>query len=339
MTTKDPRINQMLNKIKTSTDPAFNYSFAKTKFVPPDGKTLLILGQTEDSINAYMQNFSNQKIPAGWMAYWGITSMNGIKKSHQNETGSSQNHQMLVDRFQNTVLQSAIWMVGKWDILKNAGTGEYDPVINAFAVWAKQTKRPIYLRIGYEFDGPHNQMEPKEYIKAYRRIVDNLKKKNVNNIAFVWHSYAAPTYKGYPLSSWYPGDDYVDWIGISLFGHLYDSNLNAEANQVFEFAKNHKKPVMIAEASPIHGIQKDNIQAWDTWFVNLFSLSYRKNIKAISFINEDWRQLKIDGISDWKDARLQNNRDIYSAWFKETSKTRYLKQSPELFKLLGYDKR
>jgi hypothetical protein len=27
---------------------------------------------------------------------------------------------------------------------------------------------------------------------------------------------------------------------------------------------------------------------WDQWFVNFFSFAYNKNIKAISFINEDW---------------------------------------------------
>jgi len=335
-TTSNPTINKMLSEIKTDTDPAFIYPYKQTKFVPPEGKTLLIMGQTEERINEYMQHFSNQKKPSGWMAYWGITSLDGIKSSKPNETGSSQNHQMLVDRFPNTVLQSALWMVGKWDIVNKTDKGEYDAVIKEFAVWAKNIKRPIYLRIGYEFDGKHNALEPKDYVKAYRRIVDLIRAQGTNNIAFVWHSYAAPTYKNHPLSAWYPGDDYVDWVGISLFGQSYASRPSKEVNAVFNFAKQHKKPTMIAEASPIRGIQKENNAAWNSWFVNMLSLSYEKNVKAISFINEDWRQLKIEGISDWKDARLNNNKNIYSAWFKEINKDRYLTQSPDLFKQLDY---
>ncbi|MEM9116084.1 MAG: hypothetical protein AAGD10_21240 [Myxococcota bacterium] len=38
----------------------------------------------------------------------------------------------------------------------------------------------------------------------------------------------------------------------------------------------------------------------------------------------------------WADARLQNNELVSRAFFAETSKARYLKQSPTLFEELGY---
>lgn len=334
--TPDPLIEEMVAMIKTEVDPAYVYAYEKTRFVPPDGKTLLIMGQTVESITEYVDSFPQQPTPGGWAAYWGIPSMQGVNEIVTNETGTSQYHQMLVDRFPDTVLQSALWMVGRWDVLKKAGYGEYDAVIKSFSAWAKATNRPIYLRIGYEFDGAHNELEPGGYVKAYRRIVDLMRAEGVDNVAFVWHSYAAPTYQDYPLSAWYPGDDYVDWVGISLFGHLYAAELNAEGNAVFDFARAHRKPVMIAEASPIHGIESDNIDAWNTWFVNLLALTYSRNVKAISLINEDWGRVAINGLSEWKDARLQNNERIYRAWFNEIGKDRYLKQSPQLFEQLGY---
>ena len=77
--------------------------------------------------------------------------------------------------------------------------------------------------------------------------------------------------------------------------------------------------------------------AWDQWFVNYFTFIYRHNIKAVSFINEDWATVNIEGISEWKDSRLQNNLKIASAWFKETDKVRYLKQSDMLFEALGFE--
>jgi hypothetical protein len=229
-------------------------------------------------------------------------------------------------------------MVGMWDVLNKTNKGEYDPIIRQFSTWAKTIDRPVYLRIGYEFDGEHNQMKPVDYVKAYRRIVDIIRSEGANNIAFVWHSYAAPTYKGYPLSTWYPGDDYVDWVGISLFGHMYSSDLNKEVEEVFNFAKKHKKPVMVAEASPVNGIDKNNTDAWDTWFINFLSLTYSKNVKAISYINANWPAYPGFSSLDWKDARLQNNQRVADAWFKEIAKNRYLKQSPELFQQLGYTK-
>ena len=193
------------------------------------------------------------------------------------------------------------------------------------------------MRIGYEFDGAHNELEPKVYIQAYRRVVDLLRADGVNNIAFIWHSYAARPYKNYNQSDWYPGDDYVDWVGISVFGQAYGGdNFGSYCDSILEIAKQHKKPVMIAESNPIHGINASSIDSWKKWFVPYFNFIYRHNIKAIAFINEDWPSTGIGGIDHWKDARIYNNQKISSAWFKETSKDRYLKQSKKLYDLLGY---
>jgi hypothetical protein len=332
-------VDRMVSKINSEIDSQFVYDFEKTRFVPPDGKTLLIMGQTVESITEYLDHFSDQQLPGGWSAYWGIPEFAGVTESHKNVTGNTQNHQMLVDRFPNTVVQSAMWMVGKWDVAKKAGKGDYDEIIKQYSAWAKSVDRPIYLRIGYEFDGPHNELEPRPYIKAYKRIVDLMRAEGVRNIAFVWHSYAAQPFKDYPLSAWYPGDDYVDWIGISVFGHAYgDADFGPHCDDILKFARAHKKPMMIAESNPINGIDQESIEAWEQWFVNFFTFIYNKNIKAVSFINEDWPRLGMDGISEWKDARLYNNRQIAKAWFRETNKTRYLKQSPELFGQLGYVK-
>ncbi|NNE46164.1 MAG: hypothetical protein HKN37_05845 [Rhodothermales bacterium] len=325
-----------MDKIRTDVDPAFVYAYEQTKFVPPAGKTLLIMGQTLEDINEYAASFPNEPAPGGWAAYWGIRSTDGLANTFVTEYRDNFNHQELVDRFPNTVLQSGLWMVGMGDVAKDTGLGVYDDVIRGFSTWAKTIGRPIYLRIGYEFDGAHNALEPSEYVTAYRRFVDITREEGVNNVAFVWHSYASPPYNGYPLESWYPGDDYVDWVAVSLFGHMYGPDLGPDAKAVFDFAKTHKKPVMVAESSPVHGILDGDLRSWDTWFVNYFSLAYERNIKAISFINADWRQFPPVAPLNWQDARLQNNETVAEAWFMETAKNRYLKQSPQLFEQLGF---
>lgn len=335
-----PMIDEMVSKITTDVDPEFVYEYKQTKFVPPEGRTLLIMGQTVAGITEYMDHFPDQPIPGGWAAYWAVTEFKGVAEAHLMTSGDTQDHQMLVDRFPNTVLQSAMWMAGQWDVAKKAGNGDYDAVIRQYSAWAKTVNRPIYLRIGYEFDGPHNALEPDEYVVAYRHIVDLMRADGVDNIAFVWHSYGYAPYKGYPLSDWYPGDEYVDWVGISIFGSPYGApGLSPEGDALLDFAKTHQKPVMIAESNPVHGIAKDNADVWDQWFVNYFSLIYSKNIRAISFINEDWKRMAIAELpEEWTDARLYNNELVSKAWFRETGKDHYLKQSPELYEQLGYSR-
>ena len=330
-------IEEMVSKIDTVINPYYEYDHHLSKFVPPAGKTLLIMGQTVERIQEYQKNFGNMPQPGGWSTYWGIPEFKGITHKHKNNTGSSQHHQMLIDSFPNSVIHSGLWMVGKWSIAKKAAHGDYNHNIKKFGAWAKRTNRPIYLRIGYEFDGPHNELDPKEYVKAYRKIVKILRKSGAKNIAFVWHSYASKPYNDHTISEWYPGDDYVDWVGISVFGHAYNgTDFGTYCNEVLEFAKQHHKPVMIAEANPIHGIKKEDEKVWSSWFANFFSFAYNKNIKAICFINENWQNLSIPGIDEWQDSRLSNNGKIAKAWFMETNKERYLKATPELFQELNF---
>lgn len=337
--TSESEIEKMLSMIDESVDSTFIYKYVNSRFVPPEGKTLLVMGQTEERISEYMIRFPNRPLPGGWSAYWAITEFTGVKKSHKNSTGTSQNHQLLIDRFPNTAMHSAMWMVGKWDVAKNVFEGVYDSVAKQYANWAKSINRPIYLRIGYEFDGPHNQLEPDDYVKAYKYLVDFFRSEGVDNIAYVWHSYASKPYKNYPLSSWYPGDDYVDWVGISMFYQPYHgTDLDKETNDVLEFARDHQKPVMAAEVNPVLGVKKRGNKEWNTWFANFFSITYKKNIKAICFINENWQETIINGIEKWKDGRFYNNKKLSEAWFAETSKSRYLKQSPNLFNQLNYFK-
>ncbi|MEM1022096.1 MAG: hypothetical protein AAF627_17260 [Myxococcota bacterium] len=87
--------------------------------------------------------------------------------------------------------------------------------------------------------------------------------------------------------------------------------------------------------SPINGIDESSAAVWESWFAKVFSLSYARNIKAITFISQDWGQYPSNGVQ-WADARLQNNELVSRAFFAETSKARYLKQSPTLFEELGY---
>jgi hypothetical protein len=332
-------IQDMRAQIERSVDTAFVYDYDQSKFVPESNKTLLIMGQTVEGISDYLSAFPDEPLPAGWSAYWGVTEFTGIKERFTNETGSSQHHQMLVDQFPNAVIHSAMWMVGNWNIARNTANGLYDKVLKKYARWAKSIKRPIYLRIGYEFDGPHNQLEPKEYLAAYKHVVDLLRKEGVNNIALVWHSYAAPTYKGYDLTAWYPGDEYVDWVDISVFGQAYSKDsFGADTNRVLQFAKAHKKPVMIAESRPIRGIAENNTVSWNEWFVPFFNFIYRKNIKAVCLINENWQDLNIPGIDEWKDGRLSNNKIVSRAWFEETQSDYFLKSSQKLYEQLNFKK-
>ena len=165
---------------------------------------------------------------------------------------------------------------------------------------------------------------------------------NISNVAFVWQSKGHGTNQKV-LEEWYPGDELVDWCSYSYFGNPDE--------EMLIFARKHKKPVFIAEATPV--FQIDNLffntrltddaiakRAWKQWFLPFFDTLNRNAdvIKAFSYINVNWsvQPMWINNPTFQKvDSRIQVNEFISNNWEKEISKPKYLKSSPNLWNQLG----
>ncbi len=145
--------------------------------------------------------------------------------------------------------------------------GDYDANIKQLAAFAKLFSGPVYLRLGYEFDGMWNQgyEDAPGYIRAWKRIVDGVRDAGANNVEFVWQASASRVddildSRHEDITRWYPGDDYVDWMAFSMFAHPDGPALvemsyapatpRTLIDEVLAFARQRDKPVMIAEAAP-----------------------------------------------------------------------------------------
>lgn len=149
--------------------------------------------------------------------------------------------------------------------------------VEALIDYLIEIDRDVFLRIGYEFDGPWNGYQPAPYKSAFRYIAERLDAREADRVATVWQSAAAPMqdppYRPSDtvhFETWYPGDDAVDWVGLSVFTPWsVDENpwgcLDPEAgalhparvrDRIFAFARARDKPVMIGEAAP-QGFETD----------------------------------------------------------------------------------
>lgn len=120
--------------------------------------------------------------------------------------------------------------------------GAQDPALIRFADAARATDIPIELDYdsemqashpwGGRFDGggatafgdPSWPDGPEHYRDAFRHIVDIFRREGATNVTFVFHAnrldgYAAGSYwePWEALKYYYPGDAYVDWIGLSVY--------------------------------------------------------------------------------------------------------------------------
>jgi len=309
-------------------------NFGEAKFAPPDGKKLLIMGQDLGSVgglasysNGYVDAFGSH-VPAGVTTYTSIPSLSGLTTVANWGAGDVHAQVYLTDpTFDHTVIAIGLYLVGQLDAIR---TGTHDAAIRNLANWIKSANRPVFLRIGYEFDGSWNGYNPTEFIDAWRYIVHVFDQEAVRNVAYVWQSAGINTPN---LASWYPGDTYVNWVGYSHFdGPNPGSAMRA-------FAQTHDKPIMIAEAAPrVELDQGDAPSHWNSWFAPLFATIYQHDrIKAFAYINADWENQPMWTGEGWGDSRVQTVPFLKQAWEQEVLKQAWWHASPALFDSLQYD--
>jgi hypothetical protein len=124
--------------------------------------------------------------------------------------------------------------------LENIINGDFDPALKQWANSAKKDNIPLLVDFAVEANGDwfpwsgrfnggsettaYGDLNypdgPERYRDAYRHIIDLFREEGVHHITWFYHY----NYASFPNSEWnqpkyyYPGDDYIDWIGFSLYG-------------------------------------------------------------------------------------------------------------------------
>jgi len=304
-----------------------SYSSLEGKFTPPEGKVLLIVGQDKRSIDSYVKHIGI--VPGGVSVYTSIQDMSGLREPFDNGAGIH-HAQYLMDKYPKSVVHLGLYMV---DGLEGVLSGRYESNLEKLGNFFNEHKRPFFLRIGYEFDNPENNYEPGQYTRAYRRIVDTLRGMGVDNVAYVWHSYASS--RDHNLMDWYPGDKYVDWFAISYFNPYNDENMN----EVASIARLYDKPLMIAESTPNNIGTKKGKESWDKWFRFVFKYIEENDVRIFAYINCSWDGLPQFRDLGWGEARLEVNRIVKENWINTVKDEKFLHASEELFQLLKYEQK
>ncbi|HRJ72879.1 MAG TPA: glycosyl hydrolase [Terrimicrobiaceae bacterium] len=190
--------------------------------------------------------------------------------------------------------------------------GKWDAYIDSWAKQARSFGRPFFVAWGLEMNGtwfpwsgyfygggkpsgPGAFSGPELYKKAYRYVVDRVRMQGADNILWVFHAnnYSYPLEDWNALARYYPGDAYVDWLGISAYGKQFahDPWVSAEDCLIYGYdelcALNPGKPVMLAEWG-IGEFPKAGSKA--EWITRAFATMRTRlpRLKAAVFWNERW---------------------------------------------------
>jgi len=155
-----------------------------------------------------------------------------------------------------------------------------DEYLRKFARDAGAAGIPIFLRFANEMNGEWVEWygDPAAYIAKFR-LVSRVFREEAPNVAIVW----APGY--FPpdnIEDYYPGDDYVDWVGVSMYqtynGTLDPLNQGVDRSSYIEkfdhiynlYAK--RKPIFISEGgvSYSHPYDSEDKTDWAVYQIEQF---------------------------------------------------------------------
>jgi hypothetical protein len=137
-------------------------------------------------------------------------------------------------------------------------SGKSDAFIARSARRLAAGKRPTMLRWAWEMNGDwyawggnRNDERSAGYVKCWRRIHRIFADEGADNVSWVW----SPNWGSTPAESWneiadyYPGDEYVDWVGMS--GYNLHRETPATLFDTVYGMYSAKKPIMITEVGSV----------------------------------------------------------------------------------------
>ena len=132
--------------------------------------------------------------------------------------------------------------------------GDFDTALTQWAIDAKNTNIPLLVEFGTEVNGnwfPWNGQyngagettgygDPnlfdgaERFRDAYRHIIDICNAKGANNITWFFHidAYSEPNTDWNNIKYYYPGDNYIDWLGVSIYGPQENSEDYQEFSEI-----------------------------------------------------------------------------------------------------------
>src|SRR5271166_1338886 len=138
--------------------------------------------------------------------------------------------------------------------LANIAAGKDDGYLRSYAAAVRDYNFPVIVGFGHEPNGTwypwgYNHVTPAVWVAAWRDVVNVFREQLTRNVIWLWTMNVAST-SPYPLHTWWPGDQYVTWIGIDGYyaspGDTFDSLFGNSIAQIRSFTRD---PILISETA------------------------------------------------------------------------------------------
>lgn len=190
--------------------------------------------------------------------------------------------------------------------LADIAEGRYDRELHAWFREAREFGKPLIVEFGTEVNGwwfPWNagwngvDDGAARFVAAYRHIVTIACREGADNVRWVFHvnDNNAPVARWNQAHLYYPGDEYVDWVAVSVYGaqtitsrwtHFGDAMQSAYDWVSAAFPG---KPIILAEFGATAGHPRGALHTWaDAALAGLVPRQRWPRVIGFSWWNEGW---------------------------------------------------
>jgi hypothetical protein len=173
--------------------------------------------------------------------------------------------------------------------LARMAAGRYDGAIRQYADAVRDFRCRVIISFGHEMNGwwyhwGQPWTKPADFIAAWRHIHDIFVAEGATNVIWSWDPSHQYRYRATMASLWYPGNAYVDWIGIDGYLGAGQTFAQVFATQLSNIRRVTSKPVYLAET----GVAGGPDQTWQ--IAGLFAALKTHNLSGLVWFDLDRRQ-------------------------------------------------
>lgn len=184
-------------------------------------------------------------------------------------------------------------------LLADIARGDYDRYLHRWGRDTARYRRPVVIRFMHEMNGTWypwqaqgNGNTPEDFKRAFRHVGRIFDRHGATNVSWVFSADTlaggAPT-PASELATYYPGDRWVDWVGLSGFNWGPESPWTSERSFASTFApsvgqiETFGKPVMLSEIGS--SIRADDQPGW--YRSVLDGIRELPSVKGVVFFDAD----------------------------------------------------
>jgi mannan endo-1,4-beta-mannosidase len=139
--------------------------------------------------------------------------------------------------------------------LASIAAGGSDDYLRQYARTVRAFGHPVILSFAHEMNGNWytwgaGHTSPSDFVAAWRHVVQIFRDEGASNVTWVWTVNSTNIGPHDPLSQWWPGSSWVNWVGIDGYYYFssdsFDSVFGQTIAQIRTFTN---APVMISETA------------------------------------------------------------------------------------------